>query len=176
MVSDQQEQDDIAHMADKLKKMIAEIQEHYETLIDSAQLYKKGNLNDKEFLFKLGEYLKSMSSINFLASQMVLGLKSVFEESKHSLSGSSLFAESYSKVDHGRQPLSRPNSIALSGDTTIRESEPKFKPVTITLQKPNQGRNEVLEAVRKCHNCGNSLSRRAKFCNRCGRSQGLARI
>jgi hypothetical protein len=171
VVSDQHEQDDIARMADKLKKMIAEVQEHYETLIDSAQLYKKGSLNDKEFLFKLGEYLKSMSSINFLASQIVLGLKSVFEGSKHSLSGSSLFTESDSKIDHGRQALARPNSIALSGNTTIKQSEPKFKPVTITLEKPNQGRNEALVAVRKCHNCGNSLTSRAKYCNKCGSSQ-----
>jgi hypothetical protein len=172
VISDDQEQEDIGHRADKLKKMIGETQEHYEALIDSAQIYKKGKMNEKEFLFKLGEYLKTMSSINFLSTQIILELKSVFEQNKRSISDSSPVAESYSNVGPKKQSIPSANSNALSGNATYQETEPRFKPVTITLEKPVQYRNNREQAsTRKCARCGHVLSVRAKFCNKCGSSQ-----
>lgn len=172
MVSGDQEKEDIGHRADKLKKMIGETQEHYEALIDSAQVYKKGKMNEKEFLFKLGEYLKNMSSINFLSTQIILELKSVFEQNKRSLSGSSPVAESYSNVGPKKQSFSSVSSNTLNGNATYQETPPTFKPVTITLEKPVQDRNNREQAsMRKCPKCGHVLSFRAKFCNKCGSSQ-----
>ncbi|MGC2384169.1 MAG: zinc ribbon domain-containing protein [Nitrososphaeraceae archaeon] len=172
MVSGDQEQEDIGHRADKLKKMIGETQEHYEALIDSAQIYKKGKMNEKEFLFKLGEYLKTMSSINFLSTQIILELKSVFEQNKRSLSGSSPVAESYSNVGPKKQSFSSVSSNTLNGNATYQETAPTFKPVTITLEKSVQDRNNREQAsMRKCPKCGHVLSFRAKFCNKCGSSQ-----
>jgi hypothetical protein len=156
VASDEQGQEEIAHRTDKLKKMIADIQEQYENLIDSAQLYKKGNMKNKEFLFKLGEYMKSMSSINFLSTQIVLELKSVFEENKGPSRGES---------------LSRLNSHTSSSEETLSVSEPRFKPVTITLENPRDRNDGKPVSVRKCRKCSHELSMRAKYCNKCGSSQ-----
>ncbi len=156
MASDEQGQEEIAHRTDKLKKMIADIQEQYENLIDSAQLYKKGNMKNKEFLFKLGEYLKSMSSINFLSTQIVLELKSVFEENKGPSRGES---------------LSTVNSHTSSSEDTLNVSEPRFKPVTITLENPRDRNDGKPVSVRKCRKCSHGLSMQAKYCNKCGSSQ-----
>ena len=91
MASDEQGQEEIAHRTDKSKKIDCRYnRSNMKNLIDSAQLYKKGNMKNKEFLFKLGEYMKSMSSINFLSTQIVLELKSVFEENKGPSRGESL--------------------------------------------------------------------------------------
>jgi len=151
VVPEEQGQEDILHRTDKLKKMIADIQEQYENLIDSAQLYKKGDLNDKEFLFKLGEYMKSLSSMNFLSTQIILELKSVFEENKGQTSNPSLTPQFGSKAAHS--------------------GEPTFKPVTITLENPRRRNDGNPVSIRKCHKCGQGLSIRAKYCNKCGSSQ-----
>jgi hypothetical protein len=169
VASDEQGQEEIAHRTDKLKKMIADIQEQYENLIDSAQLYKKGKMNNKEFLFKLGEYMKSISSINFLSTQIVLELKSVFEENKGTLSDSSLTAQSDSKIASRGESLSGLNSHTSSDDATL--SEPRFKPVTITLENPRHRNDGKPVSIRKCRKCGHELSMRAKYCNKCGSSQ-----
>ena len=145
--------------------MIADIQEQYENLIDSAQLYKKGNLNDKEFLFKLGEYIKSMSSVNFLSTQIILELKSVFEENKGQT------PQFGSKAAHSGEPLSRLNPQASSSDDTHNIQEPTFKPVTITLENPRHRNDGNPVSIRKCRKCGQGLSIRAKYCNKCGSSQ-----
>ena len=171
MASDEHGQGDISNRTDKLKKMIADIQEQYENLIDSAQLYKKGNINSKEFLLRLGEYMKSMSSINFLSTQVILELKLVFEENKDQISGSSLAAQPGSKIAPGGESLSRLNSHASSSDDTLNVSVPRFKPVTITLENPRRSNDRKLESRRKCRKCSHGLSTRAKYCNNCGSSQ-----
>lgn len=145
--------------------MIADIQEQYENLIDSAQLYKKGNLNDKEFLFKLGEYMKSLSSMSFLSTQIILELKSVFEENKGQT------PQFGSKAAHSGEPLSRLNPQASSSDDTHNIQEPTFKPVTITLENPRHRNDGNPVSIRKCRKCGQGLSIRAKYCNKCGSSQ-----
>lgn len=145
--------------------MIADIQEQYENLIDSAQLYKKGNLNDKEFLFKLGEYMKSLSSMSFLSTQIILELKSVFEENKGQT------PQFGSKAAHSGEPLSRLNPQASSSDETHNIQEPTFKPVTITLENPRHRNDGNPVSIRKCRKCGQGLSIRAKYCNKCGSSQ-----
>lgn len=171
MVPEEQGQEDILHRADKLKKMIADIQEQYENLIDTAQLYKKGDLNDKEFLFKLGEYMKSLSSMNFLSTQIILELKSVFEENKGQTSNPSLTPQFGSKAAHSGEPLSRLNPQASSSDDTHNIQEPTFKPVTITLENPRRRNDGNPVSIRKCRKCGQGLTIRAKYCNKCGSSQ-----
>jgi hypothetical protein len=165
VVPEEQGQEDILRRTDKLKKMIADIQEQYENLIDSAQLYKKGNLNDKEFLFKLGEYMKSLSSMSFLSTQIILELKSVFEENKGQT------PQFGSKAAHSGEPLSRLNPQASSSDDTHNIQEPTFKPVTITLENPRHRNDGNPVSIRKCRKCGQGLSIRAKYCNKCGSSQ-----
>jgi ribosomal protein L40E len=165
VVPEEQGQEDILHRTDKLKKMIADIQEQYENLIDSAQLYKKGNLNDKEFLFKLGEYMKSLSSMSFLSTQIILELKSVFEENKGQT------PQFGSKAAHSGEPLSRLNPQASSSDDTHNIQEPTFKPVTITLENPRHRNDGNPVSIRKCRKCRQGLSIRAKYCNKCGSSQ-----
>jgi hypothetical protein len=165
-----QGQEGISNRADKLKKMIADIQDQYENLIDSSQLYRKGSINDKEFLFKLGDYMKSMTAINFLSTQILLELKAIFNENKHHVSSLSLNSQSSSQPSGKEDSSSMSNSKLAAHNPTLDVTEPKFKPVTITIEKPS--RNAVERpAERTCLKCGNNLSVQAKFCNKCGNPQ-----
>jgi hypothetical protein len=166
-----QGQEGISNRADKLKKMIAEIQDQYENLIDSAQLYRKGSLNDKEFLFKLGDYMKSMTAINFLSTQILLDLKTIYDENKHHISSLSLNSQSSSNSSAKEDSSSILNSKPLAHGPTFDVFEPKFKPVTITVENPNRRNAVERRAGRTCYKCGNNLSVQAKFCNKCGNPQ-----
>ncbi len=168
MVSDLQGREEISYRAEKLKKMIAEIQEQYENLIDTAQLYRKNSINDKEFLFRLGDYMKSMSAINFLSTQILLDLKTVFDENKSHISNLPSTSQSSSRFSAKEDSSS---SKPSASNSTLDVTEPTFKPVTITLENPHHRNGGDSPSERTCYKCGHKLTMRAKFCNKCGNSQ-----
>lgn len=171
MVSDVQGQEETSYRADKLKKMIADIQEQYENLIDTAQLYRKSSINDKEFLFKLGDYMKSMSAINFLSTQILLDLKTVFDENKSHISSLPSNSQSSSRFSAKEDSSLISSSKPSASNSTLDVTEPRFKPVTITLENPHHRNGSDSPSERTCYKCGHKLSMRAKFCNKCGNSQ-----
>ena len=67
--------DSLRVVAEKLKQLTDDTQEQYEAFIDATQLYKKGNVNQKDFLAKLAEYLIGMTSLNFIAIQVLFEVK-----------------------------------------------------------------------------------------------------
>jgi hypothetical protein len=62
--------DSLRVVAEKLKQLTDDTQEQYEAFI-ATQLYKKGNVNQKDFLAKLADYLIGMTSLNFIAIQVL---------------------------------------------------------------------------------------------------------
>ena len=68
--------DALGGLAEKLKQLVNETQEHYESLVEDSQLYKKGKISEREFFGKIGDYLISSSALNFLAVRVILELKS----------------------------------------------------------------------------------------------------
>jgi len=67
--------DSLRVVAEKLKQLTDDTQEQYEAFIDATQLYKKGNVNEKDFLAKLADYLIGMTSLNFIAIQVLFEVK-----------------------------------------------------------------------------------------------------
>ena len=66
--------DTLGGLSEKLKQLVNETQEHYESFIDDTQLYKKGKIGDKEFLGKIAKFMIS-SALNFLAIRVILETK-----------------------------------------------------------------------------------------------------
>ena len=68
--------DRVRAVAEKLKQLTDDTQEQYEAFVDASQHYKKGNVNQKDFLAKLADYLIGMTSLNFIAIQVLFEVNS----------------------------------------------------------------------------------------------------
>lgn len=69
----------LAELGERLKQVVEEVQERYETFIDDTQLYKNGKLDEVSFFYKLGQYLLELSKANFLEAQLITELKGNLE-------------------------------------------------------------------------------------------------
>ncbi len=72
--------DTLGGLTEKLKQLVNDTQNHYESLIDDTQLYKKGKISEKEFFGKIARYMISLSALNFLAIRVLLELKSAADK------------------------------------------------------------------------------------------------
>src|ERR687889_1596344 len=72
--------DTLGGLTEKLKQLINDTQNLYESFIDANQLYKQGKMGDKEFFIKIGEYLVSSSALSFLAVRVILEIKNAMEK------------------------------------------------------------------------------------------------
>src|SRR5919197_3525269 len=98
--------DTLNTLAERLKETINEIQERYESFIDSNQLYRPGKINERAFFASIGEYLVASSAMNFITVQTIFEMKSIVEK----------------KASTSNEPgrLSSPSPAASSqGDTGI---------------------------------------------------------
>ena len=71
--------DTLGALTEKLKQLINDTQDRYESFIDSTQLYKQGKVNEKEYFSKIGEYLVATSAMNFFAIRVILEIKTTME-------------------------------------------------------------------------------------------------
>jgi hypothetical protein len=161
---------DTGQIAEKLKKMVNEIQEIYESLLDSAQLYKQGKVNEKELFVQMADYLIQISSLNFLSTQMILALKSAMK-------GGQLTSK-YAPTQGVSNPTSGSSQYPNIGQNVYEQDQqqpPVLKPVTIVLDKKEEqkedGKLPTGSTKKNCRVCGASLPISAKFCSRCGNSQ-----
>lgn len=84
--------DTLGGLIEKLKQLVNETQDQYESFFDNTQLYKQGKMDNKEYFSKLGEYLVSSSALNFLNSRIILEIKTAIDKGasrKGSVGGSS---------------------------------------------------------------------------------------
>src|ERR687887_2119241 len=72
--------DTLGALTEKLKKLVNETQDQYESFIDTTQLYKQGKVNEKEFFANIGDYLVATSALNFLAIRVILEIKSAIDK------------------------------------------------------------------------------------------------
>ena len=173
--------DTLGGLTEKLKQLISDTQEHYESLIDSTQKYKQGKMNDKEYFATVGKYLIANSAMNFLAVRVILELKSSMD------SGTSV------KNPTGDISTTTPNSDTtpgfgvtgfVSGGGSIgpntqtytqpssQYTEPTLKPVDIILEKPStDNKTSDKYSTKNCKNCNISIPVNAKFCSKCGNPQ-----
>ncbi len=147
--------DRLRAVAEKLKQLTDDTQEQYEAFVDASQHYKKGNVNQKDFLAKLADYLIGMTSLNFIAIQVLFEVKSSFQTNLSKKGPASIpskmgrYSEEAGVVDVGKR-------AGIEADTT------QMKP----LSNPSKSTK-----IKNCIVCGSSIPALAKFCNKCGNSQ-----
>jgi hypothetical protein len=168
--------DTLGGLSEKLKQLVNETQEHYESFIDDAQLYKKGKIGDKEFFGKIAKFMISLSALNFLSIRVVLEMKSavdkgsslknptggVAQPSSGSGFGVNSFVDSGGSIG-GNQPSDNDQYLLPEPEQL---SEPRLRPVDITI-KPEVNQ----DSKKNCISCESSISVTAKFCPKCGNSQ-----
>lgn len=169
--------DTLGGLTEKLKRLIDDTQNLYESFIDANQLYKQGKMRDKEFFVKIGEYLVSTSALHFLAVRVILEIKNAMEKgtSIKSPTGGSASSPSAPQAGFGIGGFvgtgGTVGPAAASGNdyTLPSPQEPTFKPVDIELPRPRA--SSTTTTTKNCIACNASIPVHAKFCSKCGRSQ-----
>ncbi len=172
--------DALGGLAEKLKQLVNETQEHYESLVEDSQLYKKGKVNEREFFGKIGDYLIASSALNFLAVRVILELKSAMTK------GSSIQTPSGGIASYSPSPSGTGGGFGIGGfiggesksssaDQYImpggEQTAPTFKPVDITIKRDWTNQDISNTRSKNCTACGAQIPYQSKFCNKCGNTQ-----
>ena len=169
--------DTLGGLVEKLKQLVNDTQNLYESFIDANQLYKQGKMGDKEFFNSIGEYLISTSALSFLAVRVILEIKNAMDKgtSIKSPTGGSSSSPSAPQAGFGIGGFvgtgGTVGPAAASGNeyTLPSPQEPTFRPVDIELPKPRA--SSTTTTTKNCIACNASIPAQAKFCSKCGRSQ-----
>ena len=161
-------------LTEKLRNTINEIQDRYESFIDSNQLYKQGKINEREFFASIGDYLIASSAMNFITVQTIFEMRSVLQQKSSS-----------NKGDVG--PISSATSShKTTRDSKVTQESQMPRADEFTMPKAQQqvlstmgthGRHKPTDsgqrarAMKDCPACGKTIPEQAKFCTRCGNSQ-----
>jgi hypothetical protein len=154
---------------DKLQNLLNDTQGYYESFLDANTMYKQGKLSDKEFFEKLGDYVVSYSSLEFLSVKVIFELKKSLDKiAGGRTSGSTMV----SPMPPGMGPppsqmtastlpgLGQPPSIVSASAAFSTPGElPRPDPALM----PKQNSSEPV-----CNSCGSALKSNAKFCSKCG--------
>ena len=155
--------------------MFTESQGYYETFLDTNNLYKKGQLSDKEFFQKLGDYVVAYSALEFLA------IKVMFEIRK-SLGSGGGNTQSPGLMPGMGQPgmMGGPGGMVpprtgtadnpVGGPPGIVSAQEGFgEPGTLPTPDPAlMPRRPTSQSTNGCSACGAELRPNAKFCTKCG--------
>ena len=176
--------DTLGALTEKLKQLINDTQDRYESFIDSTQLYKQGKVNEKEYFSNIGEYLVATSAMNFLAIRVILEMKSTMEKGsslKNPTGGlaSSSSSSSTPQADFGisgfvggTESNEVRGSTMPSPQSAEQEEEPTFKPVDIVIERPSKmSVDKTTLTTKNCIVCESVIPKQAKFCSKCGNSQ-----
>jgi hypothetical protein len=128
----------LAELGEQLKQVLESVQDNYETFIDDAQLYKKGNVDDVNFLYKLSEYLIDLTKVNFLEARFVLELRSLLEAR-----GAKGQAETHQSSISEKVPLP-----TIAGEDRLGASQSK--------RICNHCSAEISSKAKFCRSCGKS--------------------
>lgn len=170
------EVDTLNMLFDKLDSLFNESQGYYESFLDTNNMYKKGQLSDKEFFQKLGDYTVAYSALEFLA------IKVMFEMRKSLGSGSG------NTQSPGLMPgMGNPGMMAGGMGAPPRTGTPE-NPVggsppgivsaqeafgdvgTLPSPDPSLMPRQTVSVPNGngCSSCGSELRPNAKFCTKCG--------
>ena len=169
------EVDTLGMLFDKLQNLFDESQGYYESFLDTNNMYKKGQLSDKEFFQKLGDYTVAYSALEFLAIKVIFELKkSVSSGSGNTQSpglmpgmgqpGMMAGGAGQPRAGTAENPVGRgPPGIvsaqeAFGDPGTLPSPDPSLMPRQMAPQQNGNG----------CSSCGASLRANAKFCTKCG--------
>ena len=171
--------DTLGELTEKLKQIINDTQEQYESFIHSIQLYKQGKVNEKEYFIKIGEYLLATSAMNFLAIRVILEMKSAMEKGSSLKKPTGGVASSATpEADFGISGFvggtgsDGGRGYTMPAPEPVEQEEPTFKPVDIVIERSSKASSdETTSATKNCSGCGSVIPKQAKFCSKCGNSQ-----
>lgn len=189
--------DTLGGLIEKLKTLVNDTQNNYESFFDSTQLFKQGKMDSNEYFSRMGEFLVSSSALNFLSCRVIIELKSAMDKnisakgknerspsstmpsgSGGNISGSgsggfgvSGFISAGGNVGPGSTSSSSSSSSNEEYDLPLPQEAPTFKPVDIVITKQETLNTNTKGAKKSCIVCTASIPKQAKFCNKCGNSQ-----
>jgi hypothetical protein len=169
------EVDTLSMLYEKLESLFDESQGYYETFLDTNNMYKKGQLSDKEFFQKLGDYVVAYSALEFLAIKVIFEMKKAMGSSSGSTQSPGLMpgmgnpggmaggipprAGTAENPVGGAGPPGIVSAQETFGDPgTLPSPDPRLMPRSTVAQPSGNG----------CSSCGAELRPNAKFCTKCG--------
>ncbi len=152
---------------DKLQNLLNDTQGYYESFLDANTMYKQGKLSDKEFFEKLGDYVVSYSSLEFLSVKVIFELKKSLDKiSSGRATGSTMASPMPPGIGpQGSQmaastlpgPGQPPSIISAATAFSSPGELPRPDPALLPQQSGPV-----------CSACGSVLKANAKFCSKCG--------
>ena len=170
------EVDTLNLLTDKLTNLFEESQGYYESFLDANNLYKKGQLSDKEFFQKLGDYTVAYSALEFLAIKVIFEIKKSLDKVAGgtapggtqspglmpgmSAPGTGGMGMPPPRAGTAQNPVGVPPSVisaqqGFNQPGTLPTPDPALMP-----QQTGGGSH--------CTSCGAELRLNAKFCTKCG--------
>ena len=169
------EVDTLNMLFDKLDSLFNESQGYYESFLDTNNMYKKGQLSDKEFFQKLGDYVVAYSALEFLAIKVIFELKKSIGTGSGNTQSPGLMPGmgqpgmmAGGMVPPGRAGTAQ-NPVGGSPPGIVSAQE-AFNDVG-TLPSPDPAlapRKMTPPEGNGCSSCGAQLRPNAKFCTKCG--------
>ncbi len=169
------EVDTLNMLFDKLDSLFSESQGYYESFLDTNNMYKKGQLSDKEFFQKLGDYVVAYSALEFLA------IKVLFELKKAVGTGSGATQSPGLMPGMGQPGMMAGGMVPPAGRAGTAQNPVGGSPPGIvsaeafgkvgTLPSPDPAlvqQRAAPAAGGGCSSCGAGLRPNAKFCTKCG--------
>jgi hypothetical protein len=169
------EVDTLNMLFDKLSSLFDESQSYYESFLDTNNMYKKGQISDKEFFQKLGDYTVAYSALEFLAIKVIFELKK-------SIGSNSGNTQSPGLMPGMGQPGMMAGGMGQPPRTGTAENPVGGSPPGIvsaqeafgdvgTLPSPDPSlmpRQTITQNSNGCLSCGAELRPNSKFCTKCG--------
>ena len=172
------EVDTLNMLFDKLQSLFDESQGYYESFLDTNNMYKKGQLSDKEFFQKLGDYTVAYSALEFLAIKVMFEMKKSLGSGSGNtqspglmpgmgnpgmMAGGMAGGMSPPRAGSAQNPVGGPPGIVSAqeafGDVgTLPSPDPSLMPRGTVAPSGSGG----------CASCGSELRPNAKFCTKCG--------
>ena len=164
--------DTLNMLFDKLESLFDESQGYYESFLDTNNMYKKGNISDKEFFQRLGDYVVAYSALEFLAIKVIFEIrKSLKTDSGNTQSPGLMPGMGQPGMMGGpgmvppragtaENPVGGPPGIVSAQETF---GDPGTLPTPDPALMPRQ-----TSSNNGCSSCGSPLKPNAKFCTKCG--------
>ena len=173
------EVDTLSMLSDKLQSLLDESQGYYESFLEINNMYKKGQVSDKEFFQKLGDYTVAYSALEFLAVKVIFELKKSIGSGSGNTQSPGLMPgmgqPGMMAGGMGQPPRAgtAQNPVGGAGDGppgivsaqeafgdvgTLPSPDPSLMPRQTAPQQTGNG----------CSSCGAALRPNAKFCTKCG--------
>ncbi len=193
--------DTLGGLIEKLKQLVNDTQNNYESFFDSTQLFKQGKMDSNEYFSRMGEFLVSSSALNFLSCRVILELKSAMDKNisvkgknersaatstipsgtsgnnseGHAGPGSGFGVDGFVSAGGSVGPI--PSSSSSFPPSTLNENYDLPLPQEAPTFKPvdivitKQDSINTKGSKKNCVVCTASIPKQAKFCNKCGNSQ-----